>query len=81
MSFLNIILTAIGVLSAAVFYNELVAHPLIALRALARFYWLPSERRQSTVLRAVSKEWWRMALVPVYVLTALLLIGYLGAGQ
>ena len=80
MSFLNTSLAAIGLLSTAVFYNALVAHPIVALRALARFYRLPAERRRSSFLQTISGEWWRMAMVPVYVLMAFLLIGYLGAG-
>lgn len=78
---LNLALLLVGILSAAVFYRDMVANPLDAGRALARFYRLPVQRRQSSVLQAVSAEWWRVMLLPVYVLSALVLIGILGGGQ
>ncbi|WP_068832760.1 hypothetical protein [Xanthomonas graminis] len=81
MSPLNIALVIVGLLCATVFYNALVAHPIVALRALARFYRLPADRRRSSVLQTVSGEWWRMAMVPVYAVSALVLIGVLGGGQ
>ena len=78
---LNTALLLVGILSTAVFYRDLVANPLDAGRALVRFYQLPAQRRQSSVLQDVSAEWWRVMLLPVYVLSALVLIGILGGGQ
>ncbi|WP_421568915.1 hypothetical protein [Stenotrophomonas sp. PD6] len=78
---LNLALLLVGILSAAVFYRDMVANPLDAGRALVRFYQLPAQRRHSSVLQAVSAEWWRVTLVPVYVLAALVLVGILGGGQ
>ncbi len=78
---LNLALLLVGILSTAVFYRDLVANPLDAGRALVRFYQLPAQRRQSSVLQDVSAEWWRVMLLPVYVLSALVLIGILGGGQ
>lgn len=78
---LNMALLSVGILSTAVFYRDLVANPIDAGRALVRFYQLPAQRRQSSVLQAVSAEWWRVMLGPVYVLAALVLIGILGGGQ
>lgn len=78
---LNMALLLVGILSTAVFYRDLVANPLDAGRALVRFYQLPAQRRQSSVLQDVSAEWWRVMLLPVYVLSALVLIGILGGGQ
>ncbi len=78
---LNITLLLVGILSAAVFYQDLVANPLDAVRALLRFYQLPAQRRQNSVLQDVSAEWWSILLVPFYVLSALVLIGILGGGQ
>ncbi|HDS1666595.1 hypothetical protein [Stenotrophomonas maltophilia] len=65
----------VGVLSTAVFYRDLVANPITAGRALVRFYQLPAEHRQGSVLQEVSKAWWNIVLV------ALVLIGVLGGGQ
>ncbi|KIP86756.1 hypothetical protein SN15_05975 [Stenotrophomonas maltophilia] len=78
---LNMALLLVGILSTAVFYRDLVANPLDAGRGLLRFYQLPAQRRQSSVLQDVSAEWWRVMLLPVYVLSALVLIGTLGGGQ
>jgi len=78
---LNMALLLVGILSAAVFYRDMVANPLDAGRALVRFYQLPAQRRQSSVLQTVSAEWWRVTLVPVYALAALVLVGILGGGQ
>ncbi|WP_313318649.1 hypothetical protein [Stenotrophomonas sp.] len=78
---LNMALLLVGILSAAVFYRDMVANPLDAGRALVRFYQLPAQRRQSSALQDVSAEWWRVMLLPVYVLSALVLIGILGGGQ
>ncbi len=81
MSILNMALLFVGVLSTAVFYRDLVANPISAGRALVRFYQLPAEHRQGSVLQEVSKAWWSIVLVPFYVLVALVLIGVLGGGQ
>ncbi|EKT4065463.1 flagellar biosynthesis protein FlhB [Stenotrophomonas sp. PvP093] len=81
MSILNMALLFVGVLSTAVFYRDLVANPISAGRALMRFYQLPAEHRQGSVLQEVSKAWWSIVLVPFYVLVALVLIGVLGGGQ
>ncbi len=81
MSILNMALLFVGVLSTAVFYRDLVANPITAGRALMRFYQLPAEHRQGSVLQEVSKAWWSIVLVPFYVLVALVLIGVLGGGQ
>lgn len=81
MSILNMALLFVGVLSTAVFYRDLVANPISAGRALMRFYQLPAEHRQGSVLQEVSKAWWNIVLVPFYVLVALVLIGVLGGGQ
>jgi len=81
MSTLNMALLFVGILSMAVFYRDLVSNPIVAGRALVHFYRLPAERRQSSVLQAVSGEWWRVAMVPVYAVSALVLIGVLGGGQ
>jgi hypothetical protein len=81
MSVFNMSLLTVGILSAVVFYTDLVTNPIAAGRALVRFYRLPAERRQSSVLRAVSGEWWRMAMVPVYAVSTLVLIRVLGGGQ
>jgi len=78
---LNMALLLVGILSSAVFYRDLVANPIDAGRALVRFYQLPAQRRQSSVLQTVSAEWWRVTLVPVYALAALVLVGILGGGQ
>ncbi|MFG6108322.1 hypothetical protein [Stenotrophomonas nematodicola] len=78
---LNLALLLVGILSAAVFYRDMVANPLDAGRALVRFYQLPAQRRQSSVLQTVSAEWWRVTLVPVYALAALVLVGILEGGQ
>jgi flagellar biosynthesis protein FlhB len=78
---MNLALLLVGILSAAVFYRDMVANPIDAGRALVRFYQLPAQRRQSSVLQTVSAEWWRVMLVPVYVLAALMLVGILGGGQ
>ena len=78
---MNLALLLVGILSAAVFYRDMVANPIDAGRALVRFYQLPAQRRQSSVLQTVSAEWWRVMLVPVYVLAALVLVGILGGGQ
>ena len=75
MSILNMALLFVGVLSPAVFYRDLVAHPISAGRALMRFYHLPAEHRQGSVLQEVSKAWWSIVLV------ALVFIGVLGGGQ
>ncbi|EKT2104445.1 MULTISPECIES: hypothetical protein [Stenotrophomonas] len=75
MSILNMALLFVGVLSTAVFYRDLVANPISAGRALMRFYQLPAEHRQGSVLQEVSKAWWSIVLV------ALVLIGVLGGGQ
>lgn len=48
---LNMALILVGILSTAVFYRDLVANPLDAGRALVRFYQLPAQRRQSSVLQ------------------------------
>ena len=81
MSILNMALLFVSVLSTAVFYRDLVANPISAGRALVRFYQLPAEHRQGSVLQEVSKAWWNIVLVPFYVLVALVLIGVLGGGQ
>ncbi|MEN1994164.1 hypothetical protein [Stenotrophomonas bentonitica] len=81
MSGLKMALLLVGILSAAVFYRDMVANPIHAGRVLVRFYQLPAHRRQSSVLQAVSAEWWRVTLVPVYALVALMLVGILGSGQ
>ncbi|CAO3301875.1 MULTISPECIES: hypothetical protein [Stenotrophomonas maltophilia group] len=81
MSILNMALLFVGVLSTAVFYRDLVANPISAGRALMRFYQLPAEHRQGSVLQEVSKAWWSIVLVPFYVLVALVLVGVLGGGQ
>lgn len=78
---LNLALLLVGILSAAMFYRDLVANPLDTGRALVRFYQLRAQRRRSSVLQAVSAEWWRVMLLPVYVLSALVLIGIQGGGQ
>ncbi|HDS1090197.1 TPA: hypothetical protein QDZ57_003374 [Stenotrophomonas maltophilia] len=81
MSLLNMALLFVGLLGTAVFYRDLVAYPISAGRALVRFYQLPAEHRQGSVLQEVSKAWWSIVLVPFYVLVALVLIGVLGGGQ
>lgn len=81
MSLLNMALLFVGLLGTAVFYRDLVANPISAGRALVRFYQLPAEHRQGSVLQEVSKAWWNIVLVPFYVLVALVLIGVLGGGQ
>ena len=81
MSILNMALLFVGLLGTAVFYRDLVANPISAGRALMRFYQLPAEHRQGSVLQEVSKAWWSIVLVPFYVLVALVLIGVLGGGQ
>ncbi|EKT4070976.1 hypothetical protein I5U42_00390 [Stenotrophomonas maltophilia] len=81
MSLLNMALLFVGLLGTAVFYRDLVANPITAGRALMRFYQLPAEHRQGSVLQEVSKAWWSIVLVPFYVLVALVLIGVLGGGQ
>jgi len=81
MSLLNMALLFVGLLGTAVFYRDLVANPISAGRALMRFYQLPAEHRQGSVLQQVSKAWWSIVLVPFYVLVALVLIGVLGGGQ
>ncbi|ENB4187217.1 hypothetical protein B9Y76_05730 [Stenotrophomonas maltophilia] len=81
MSLLNMALLFVGLLGTAVFYRDLVANPISAGRALVRFYQLPAEHRQGSVLQEVSKAWWSIVLVPFYVLVALVLIGVLGGGQ
>ncbi|EMT5438725.1 hypothetical protein [Stenotrophomonas maltophilia] len=81
MSLLNMALLFVGLLGTAVFYRDLVANPISAGRALMRFYQLPAEHRQGSVLQEVSKAWWSIVLVPFYVLVALVLIGVLGGGQ
>ncbi len=81
MSTLTMTLLLVGILSTAVFYRDLVAKPLDAGRALVRFYQLPAEHRQGSVLQEVSKVWWNIVLVPFYALVALVLIGVLGGGQ
>lgn len=81
MSILNMALLFVGLLGTAVFYRDLVANPISAGRALVRFYQLPAEHRQGSVLQEVSKAWWSIVLVPFYVLVALVLIGVLGGGQ
>lgn len=81
MSLLNMALLFVGLLGTAVFYRDLVANPITAGRALMRFYQLPAEHRQGSVLQEVSKAWWNIVLVPFYVLVALVLIGVLGGGQ
>ena len=81
MSLLNMALLFVGLLGTAVFYRDLVANPISAGRALMRFYQLPAEHRQGSVLQEVSKAWWNIVLVPFYVLVALVLIGVLGGGQ
>jgi len=78
---LNMALLLVGILSSAVFYRDLVANPLDAGRALVRFYQLPAQRRQSSALQTVSAEWWRVTLVLVYTLAALVLVGILEGGQ
>ncbi len=81
MSPLNLGLFFVSLLSVVVYYNALVGNPVIAGRALIRFYRLSASTRQGSKAREACRQWWSMAMVPVYVLTALLLIGYLGAGQ
>ncbi|EKT4074441.1 TPA: hypothetical protein UL584_000184 [Stenotrophomonas maltophilia] len=81
MSILNMALLFVGVLGTAVFYRDMVANPITAGRALVRFYQLPAEHRQGSVLQEVSTAWWNIVLVPFYVLVALVLIGVLGGGQ
>ncbi|MBA0351781.1 MULTISPECIES: hypothetical protein [Stenotrophomonas] len=81
MSLLNMALLFVGLLGTTVFYQDLVANPIAAGRALVRFYQLPAEHRQGSVLQQVSKAWWSIVLVPFYVLVALVLIGVLGGGQ
>lgn len=81
MSTLTMALLLVGMLSTAVFYRDLVANPLDAGRALVRFYQLPAEHRQGSVLQEVSKVWWNIVLAPFYALVALVLIGVLGGGQ
>ncbi|MBH1493698.1 hypothetical protein [Stenotrophomonas maltophilia] len=81
MSLLNMALLFVGLLGTAVFYRDLVANPISAGRALVRFYQLPAEHRQGSVLQEVSKAWWSIVLVPFYALVALVLIGVLGGGQ
>jgi len=71
----------VGLLGTAVFYRDLVANPISAGRALMRFYQLPAEHRQGSVLQEVSKAWWSIVLVPFYALVALALVGILGAGR
>nr|WP_312390627.1 hypothetical protein [Stenotrophomonas geniculata] len=63
------------------FYQDLFANPLDAGRALVRFYQLPAEHRQGSVLQEVSKVWWNIVMVPFYALVTLVLIGVLGGGQ
>ncbi|CEE84524.1 conserved exported hypothetical protein [Xanthomonas citri pv. citri] len=55
MSLLNMALLFVGLLGTAVFYRDLVANPISAGRALVRFYQLPAEHRQGSVLQEVSK--------------------------
>jgi len=81
MSLLNMALLFVGLLGTAVFYRDLVANPISAGRALMRFYQLPAEHRQGSVLQEVSKAWWSIVLVPCYALVALGVIGVLGGGQ
>lgn len=81
MSLLNMALLFVGLLGTAVFYQDLVANPISAGRALVCFYQLPAEHRRGSVLQEVSKAWWNIVLVPFYVLVALVLIGVLGGGQ
>lgn len=81
MSLLNMALLFVGLLGIAVFYQDLVANPITAGRALVRFYQLPAEHRQGSVLQQVSKAWWSIVLVPFYVLVALALVEILGAGR
>jgi hypothetical protein len=54
---LNMALLLVGILSTAVLYRDLVGNPLDAGRGLLRFYQLPAQRRQSSVLQDVSAEW------------------------
>ena len=81
MSLLNMALLFVGLLGTTVFYQDLVANPITAGRALVRFYQLPAEHRQGSVLQEVSKAWWSIVLVPFFALVALVLIGVLGGGQ
>ncbi|NUH63691.1 hypothetical protein HUF69_20700, partial [Stenotrophomonas maltophilia] len=50
MSLLNMALLFVGLLGTTVFYQDLVANPITAGRALVRFYQLPAEHRQGSVL-------------------------------
>lgn len=81
MSPLNLGLVFVSLLSVVVYYNASVGNPAIAGRALIRFYRLSASTRQESKAREACRQWWGMAMVPVCVLVALLLIGFLGAEQ
>lgn len=79
MSTLTLSLLLVACLGLVIFFKPLVQHPFHAAIALRRFYRLSPANRQSEVLQSVARAWWSMVLVPVYVLFALVLVGYLGS--
>ncbi|MFW9374630.1 hypothetical protein ACE8DN_00715 [Xanthomonas perforans] len=81
MSLLNMALLFVGLLSIAVFYQDLVANPITAGRALVRLYRVSAPVRQGSKAQEASRQWWSIVLVPFYALVALVLIGVLGSGQ
>jgi len=81
MSLLNMALLFVGLLGTTVFYQDLVANPIAAGRALVRFYRVSAPVRQGSKAQEASRQWWSTVLVPFYVLVALVLIGVLGSGQ
>ncbi len=79
MSTLTLSLLLVACLGLVIFVKPLVQDPFHSASALCRFYRLSAAHRQSEVLQSVARAWWSMVLVPVYVLIALVLVGYLGS--